>query len=60
MKDTITVCIPTCLNNINYLKYFFISISQQTLLPNKILIIVNNKRKSVTLESEIKEIALKN
>ena len=60
MKDTITVCIPTCLNNINYLEDLLISISQQTLLPNKILIIVSNKRKTkVKLESEIKEISLK-
>ena len=46
MNKSITVCIPTSLNSIEFFIELMISISNQTLLPNHILIILNGKNKT--------------
>ena len=46
MKKSITICIPTGLNNIDFFIELLRSISNQTMLPDYILIILNGKNKT--------------
>ena len=46
MNKSITVCIPTCLNNIDFFIELMLSISNQTLLPDHIIIVLNGKNKN--------------
>ena len=46
MKKTITVCIPTCLNNIEFFVELLRSISRQTMLPDQIMVICSGKNKN--------------
>ena len=46
MNKSITVCIPTSLNSVEFFIELMISISNQTLLPNHLIIILNGKNKT--------------
>ena len=46
MSKSITVCIPTSLNNFEFFIELMLSISNQTMLPNQILVVVSGKDKT--------------
>ncbi len=58
MNKSITVCVPTCLNNSRYFLELMLSISNQTMLPDHIMIVLSGKNKTrVTFEKLIKELS---
>ena len=46
MKKSITICIPTNLNNVDYFVELLRSIGNQTMLPDYILIVLSGKNKT--------------
>ena len=58
MPKSITVCIPSCLNNLEIFIELLLSISNQTMLPDQILVVVSGKDKTRKhFEKSIKELS---
>ena len=58
MTKSITVCIPSCLDNLEFFIELMLSISNQTMLPNEILVVVSGKYKTKKyFEKSIKDLS---
>ncbi len=53
MANSITICIPTCLGNVDFFIQLLISISEQSVLPDETLIIVNGDNRSKKMHQNL-------